>query len=83
MGVTSKYEIPVRVSRANVELLATEWCRNKKGVIIILDDVAKQFATDAVNWAIENFIQDMKEKVAAKKVAPTAEVKKSSIVLTD
>jgi hypothetical protein len=67
MSVTSRYDIPVRVSRANVELLATEWCRNKKGVIIILDDVAKQFATDAVNWAIENFIQDTKDKLAAKK----------------
>lgn len=89
MGVTSKYEI----SSAEVDRLATAWCKSKN-IIVILDDVAKQFARDIANKVLRDFVLSIAEIQAAKKAAAKGEpapatavaepeVKKSSIVLTD
>lgn len=71
------------ISREEVDRLATVWCKSK-GIIVILDDVAKQFAVDVSNKALADFIKSMAESVAAKK-APAAppQPAPSRIVLTD
>lgn len=79
-----------QITKAEVDRLATEWCKSKH-VVVIIDDVAKSFALDLCNKVLGDFIQDMVEKQAAKKAKasgqpappPAPEVKKSSIVLTD
>ena len=87
MGIT-KYEI----TRAEVDRLATQWCRSKN-IVVILDDIAKQFACDVSNKVLRDFVLSIAESQAAKKAAvkgepapttaPAPETKKSSLVLTD
>ncbi len=79
------------VERKEIDILATQWCKHK-GVMVILDDVAKQFALDVSNLVLKNFILSMAESVTAKKAAavgnPQSEAAKitkkpSLITLTD
>jgi hypothetical protein len=89
MGAVTKYQI----TRAEVDRLALEWCKAKH-IVVMIDDVGRNFAMDVANKVLNSFIQDIAERAAAKKAAakgepaPAAavaepEVKKSSIVLTD
>jgi len=79
------------ITRAEIDSLATQWCKAKH-VVVIIDDVSKQFALDAVNLVLKNFVIQLAEQVEAKKAAakavangevPVVPVKKSSLVLTD
>jgi hypothetical protein len=78
------------VARAEVDRLATEWCKAKH-VVVMLDDVAKQFATDVANLILKNYLEDVMQRVAAKKatgtpsatVAPAPMKTTSTLVLTD
>jgi hypothetical protein len=82
------------VARAEIDRLATEWCKAKH-VVVMLDDVAKQFATDVANLILKNYLEDVMQRVAAKKAAatgasvptpdaaPAPPKAKSSLVLTD
>jgi len=88
MGATTKYEI----TKAEVQRLASEW-QKAKHVVVMLDDVAIQFATAVANKVLRDFVLSIAEIQAAKKAAakgepapttaPAPEEKKSSIVLTD
>jgi hypothetical protein len=80
-----------KITRAEVDHLATEWCKAKH-VVVMLDDVSKNFAMDVANKVLQSFIQDIAERAAAKKAAKgepaqaavaAPEVKKPSIILTD
>ena len=77
-----------KITLSEVSRLATEWCKAKH-IVVILDDVAKQFATDVANKALSDFIATLREQVAAKKAAKAGAASvapapvKSSIVLTD
>lgn len=81
-----------KITRAEVDILATEW-QKAKHVVVILDDVSKNFAMDVANKVLQSFIQDIAERAAAKKAAAKGEpaqaavaapeVKKPSIILTD
>ena len=78
--------LPV-ITRAEIDSLATQW-QKAKHIVVILADVAKQFALDAANLVLKNFVEQLAEQVAAKKAAakgeaPVAAPKKSSLVLTD
>jgi hypothetical protein len=87
VGATTKYEI----TKAEVQRLATEW-QKAKHVVVMIDDIGIQFAMDVANKVLRDFVQSIAEIQAAKKAAAKgepapaaapAEVKKSSIVLTD
>jgi hypothetical protein len=88
MGVTTKYEI----TRTEVDRLALEWCKAKH-VVVMLDDVARNFARDIANKVLRDFVQSIAEIQAAKKAAatgepapaaaPAATPTKPSIILTD
>jgi len=69
------------ISREEVDKLATVWCKSK-GVIVMLDDVSRQFTVDVCNKALADFVQQAADKVAAKKAAPPTPAP-SRIVLTD
>ena len=68
--------IPV-IERKEIDTLATQWCKHK-GVMVILDEVAKQFACDAANLILKNFVMQCAENVHKAK-----EPEVSSLVLTD
>jgi len=78
------------VERKEIDMLATEWCKAKH-VVVMIDEVSRQFALDAANLILKNFVLSMAEAVAARKAAaagnPPPEaakiVKKSSLILTD
>jgi len=77
------------VTKSEVQRLASEWQKAKR-IVVILDDVAIQFATDVANKVLQDFVQSIaaiqaakKAKLAGQPVPPPTEVKKSSIVLTD
>lgn len=80
------------VDRKEIDRLATEWCKSKH-VVVMLDDVAKAFATDVANIVLRSYLESVLLKQAQKKAAaegkpaPAAVVaapaKKSSLVLTD
>jgi hypothetical protein len=53
--------IPV-IERKEIDTLATQWCKHK-GVMVILDEVAKQFACDAANLILKNFVMQCAENV--------------------
>lgn len=84
--------VQYKITRAEVDSLATQWCQAKH-IVVMLDDVAKNFAMDVANKVLQSFIQDIADRAAAKKAAakgepaPAAaaapEVKKPSIILTD
>jgi hypothetical protein len=89
MSAIRRYEI----TRAEVDRLALEWCKAKH-IVVMIDDVGRNFAMDVANKALNSFVQEIAENAARKKAAakgepaPAAavaepEVKKSSIVLTD
>jgi hypothetical protein len=87
MSQTSKYEI----ARAEVDRLALEWCKAKH-VVVMLDDVSRNFAMDVANKVLRDFVLSIAEIQAAKKAAKgeparaanvVPEVPKSSLVLTD
>lgn len=88
MGITNKYEI----TRAEVDRLSLEWCKAKH-VVVMIDDVGRNFAMDVANKVLRDFVLSIAEIQAAKKAAAKGEpapataavpeVKKSSIVLTD
>jgi hypothetical protein len=83
-----------RVQRAEIDRLATEWCKAKH-VIVLLDDAAKTFAMDVANHVIRDVMTQIIESAAAKKRSqtkpgavspqppPEAPKQKGSIVLTD
>jgi len=81
-----------RIERAEIDKLATEWCKAKH-VVIMIDEVSRQFACDVANLVLKNFVDSMAEAVAARKAAavgnPSPETAKivkkptSSIILTD
>jgi hypothetical protein len=75
-----------QIDRKEIDKLASEWCKAKH-VVVMLDDVAKQFACDCSNIVLKNYLESVLERVAAKKAAAgapaPAPVKKSSLVLTD
>ena len=72
-----------QIDRKEIDKLASEWCKAKH-VVVMLDDVAKQFACDCSNIVLKNYLESVLERVAAKKAAGApAPVKKSSLVLTD
>jgi hypothetical protein len=78
-----------KIERAEIDKLSLEWCKAKH-VVVMIDEVSRQFATDVANLVLKNFIDDIATRVAAKKVAkgeivptPEPEIKKSSLVLTD
>ena len=74
-----------QIDRKEIDKLASEWCKAKH-VVVMLDDVAKQFAYDCSNIVLKNYLESVLERVAAKKAAGApapAPVKKSSLVLTD
>ena len=56
------------ISKEEVDRLATVWCKSK-GIIVILDDVAKAFAVDVANKALGDFVKQLAEQMAAKKAA--------------
>lgn len=78
------------IGRNELDKLATEWCKSKH-VVVMIDEVSRQFALDVANLVLKNFVLSMAENVAAKKAAaagnPLPEaakiVKKSSLILTD
>ena len=76
------------ITKDEVKRLSAEWQKSKH-IVVILDDVAIQFATDVANKVLQDFVQSIAEIQAAKKAkavgqsVPVPEVKKSSIVLTD
>jgi hypothetical protein len=87
MSQTSKYEI----ARAEVDRLALEWCKAKH-VVVMIDDVSRNFAMDVANKVLRDFVLSIAEIQAAKKAAKgeparaanvVPEVPKSSLVLTD
>lgn len=87
MSQTSKYEI----TRAEVDRLALEWCKAKH-VVVMIDDVSRNFAMDVANKVLRDFVLSIAEIQAAKKAAKgeparaanvVPEVPKSSLVLTD
>lgn len=87
MSATAKYEI----TRAEVDRLALEWCKAKH-IVVMVDDVARQFAQAVANKVLRDFVLSIAEIQAAKKAAakgepaPTATpapAAKSSLVLTD
>ena len=95
MGVLTQYKI----TRAEVDRLALEWCKAKH-VVVMLDDVSRNFAMDIANKVLESFVQSIQEIQAAKKSAAKGEPApanlpaataidgsgtpgKSSLVLTD
>lgn len=76
-----------QITRVEIDRLATEWCKAKH-VVVMLDEVSKQFTLDVSNLVLRDFVQSMADQVAAKKAAATGTpaptpVKKSSLVLTD
>jgi hypothetical protein len=82
-----------KITRAEVDRLALEWCKAKH-IVVMIDDVGRNFAMDVANKVLDSFIQDIAERAAAKKAAakgepaPAAavavpEVKKPSMILTD
>ncbi len=82
--------LPV-IDRKEIDGLASQW-QKAKHVVVMLDDVAKQFACDACNLVLKNFVQQLAEQLAAKKAAAAGEkpaapaapaVAKPSLVLTD
>ena len=68
-----------KIDRAEIDRLATEWCKSKH-VVVILDDVAKQFATDAANLILKNFVDSCKEKAEA---AVKAKLKASNAIVPE
>jgi UDP-glucose 4-epimerase len=85
--------VQYKITRAEVDSLATQWCQAKH-IVVMLDDVSKNFAMDVANKVLQSFIQDIADRAAAKKAAAKGEpaqaaaaaapeVKKSSIILTD
>jgi hypothetical protein len=77
-----------KITKAEVQRLSVEW-QKAKHVVVMIDDVSIQFATDVANKVLQDFVQSIAEIQAAKNRAvstgpvPPPEVKKSSLVLTD
>jgi hypothetical protein len=44
-----------KITRTEVDRLATEWCKAKH-VVVMLDDVSKNFAMDVANKVLQSFI---------------------------
>lgn len=58
---------PFRVTVEDAQKFASVW--NYKGIVMPLDKISCQFATDYANVAIRSFMQFIAEQAAAKKKA--------------
>jgi hypothetical protein len=75
-----------KITKAEVARLALEW-QKAKHVVVMIDDVSIQFATDVANKVLQDFVTSIAEIQAAKKAAtgqpvPPPQIK-PSLLLTD
>jgi hypothetical protein len=76
-----------KIDRAEVDRLAQEWCKAKH-IVVMIDDVGRQFALDVANSVLRDFVHTIAAKVAVERSVDQPEVpvqatSKNSIVLTD
>ena len=68
-----------KIDRAEIDRLATEWCKSKH-IVVIMDDVSRQFAADVANLVLKNFVDECKAKAEA---AAKAKLKASNAIVPE